>query len=177
MASTIYHMDAANLFVGDDDPTNSQFLVLKNIKLPNLEEVKKEHFGGGAIGKLSMGMGAIEALALTFNLEGFTPDVLSRFMSPVGRLKYTLRGNIRDLKELTDIEVKAVLEGRMTKAELSEFDHEKGIDSAYEITEVIHYALYFGQQEKLFYNLFTSRLRVNGVDVTRQRNINLGIGA
>jgi len=175
VASTIFHMDSANLFVGDDDPTNSQHLVLKNIKLPNLEEIKKEYLGGGAIGKVSMGMGAVEPLVLTFNLDGFTPDVLSRFMSPT-RIKYTVRGNIRDFFDHSDIEVKAILEGRMTKAEMSEFDKEKGTDSAYEITEAVHYALYFGQQEKLFFNLRTSRLRVDGVDVNRQRNINLGIG-
>lgn len=177
MASTIYHMDSANLFIGDEDPTNSLYLVLKNIKLPGLEEIKKEHLGGGALGKVSMGMGAIEALVMTFNLDGFTPDVLSRFMSPLGRLNYTIRGNVRDFFEQKDIEVKAILQGRMTKVEMSEFDRDKGLDTSYEITENVHYELYFDGQEKIYFDLRTGRMRIDGVEVNRQRNINLGIGA
>jgi uncharacterized protein len=175
MASTILHMNAANIFVGDEDPTKSLHLVIKNVKLPSLDEMTKEHAGGGAPMKMQLGMGMLESLALTFNLEGFTPDVMTSFMG-LGRKKYTIRGNIRDVREHTDTEVKAIVEGRMVKAEMGDFTRDNGIDSSYEIREVAFYSLYFGQQEKLYVDFFggPNGVRVDGQAIFSRVARNLG---
>lgn len=177
MASTILNMNAANLFAGDDDPTKSLFLVIKNLKLPAFEEVTKEHSGGGASGKIQLGMGMLSSLMLTFGCEGYTPDVMSNFLSPIGSKKYTVRGNIRDVREHTETEIKAIVQGRMTKAELGEFGREGGIDSSYQIDEVTFYALYFGEQEKFYYDYFSGPrgVRVDGVEVFGRMSRNLGL--
>lgn len=151
MPATLYNLDAANLFVGDDDPTNSQFLTLKNVKLPGLEEQTKEHLGGGAVFSIRLGMRSFSIAPLAFTLEGFNPTVMTRFM-PIGaqRVKYTIRGNIRDVRTHEDIALRAIVEGRMTKSEISDFKRDDGITTDYEINELLFYHLYFGADEKIY---------------------------
>ena len=177
MSSTIRHLDAANLFVGDDDPTNSLFLILKNVKLPSLEEVTKEHMGGGAVAGIELGMRAIQPLKFPFQLEGFNPEQISRFMPGSGRIKYTMRGNIRDIRDHTDLEVKAVIEGRMTKVEMSEFEKEKGINTDYEIKEVAFYSLFYNGVEKFYFDYFSgpAGVRMDGQPMFPALSRNLGL--
>jgi phage tail tube protein FII len=176
MASTIYHMDAANLFVGDDDPTNSLYLSLMNVKLPTLEEVTKEHSGGGAIASIELGMRVMKALTMTFKLVGMDPKVHNRFM-PASPIKYTMRGNMRDIREQKDIEVKAIIQGRMSKAEMSDFDKSKGVESDYEIKEVPFYQLFFGGDEQQYFDLYAgpAGLRIGGQPVFGTIAANLGL--
>jgi phage tail tube protein FII len=177
MSATILTMDTANLFVGDDDPTNSQFLTLRNIKLPALEEMTKDHTGGGAMGSISIGQRLFQSLTASFQLEGFNPDVLTKFMPVTGRTKYTIRGNIRDLRDHTDTEIRAVLDGRMTRVEMSEFSRDNGINTDYEIKEVMLYSLHFGQSEKIYFDYFSGPkgVRVDGQLVFPAVARNLGL--
>jgi phage tail tube protein FII len=177
MAATIFNMDSANLFVGDDDPTNSQFLVLRNIKFPSLEEATKDHDGGGAVGTLTMGMRKLEALSLPFQLEGFNPSVMNKFMPITGRTKYTIRGNMRDIRDHTDKEIRAVIEGRMTRAEMSEFSKDDGINTDYEIREIVFYELFADGDEKFYYDYFSGPkgVRVDGQEIFPVVARNLGL--
>lgn len=176
--STIYNVDTANLFIGDDDPTDSQFLVLKNIKIPSLEEKTKEHAGGGATAAITLGMRSFKLGALTFSLEGFNPNVLPRFM-PVGtgRIKYTIRANVRDVRTHEDIPLKAIVEGRMTKVEMSDFKKDEGISNEYEINEMLFYHLFFGPQEKIYFDYWSGPrgLRIDGVSPLDQVARNIGL--
>lgn len=178
MASTILNMDAAALYVGDDDPTDAEFLTIKNIKIPALEEATKDHSGGGAMSEIAIGTRKIVALVLSFQLEGFNPKVMSRFM-PGGpsRIKYTVRGNVRDVRDHTDLEIKAIIEGRMTKYEPSEFEKDSGMTSDYEVKEVTKYQLFFGQQEKFFFDYFLGPrgLRIDGQPMFPALARNLGM--
>jgi phage tail tube protein FII len=178
MASTIRHLDMVNLFAGDDDPTKSLFLVIKNVKLPSREETTKEHSGGGAIAGIELGMRYLRALAVSFQLEGLNPDENRRFMpSAPARINYTMRGNVRDIRDHTDIEFKAIIEGRMTKVDLSEFDRDKGTQTDYEIKEIVRYTEYFGGVEKFHFDYFSgpAGLRIDGVlaHATAARNLGL----
>jgi len=178
MPSTLFNLDAANLFVGDDDPTRSQFLALKSIKIPGLEEQTKEHTGGGAIATLSLGMRVFKVSPLTFTLEGPNPDVLPSFMSPAAaRKKYTIRGNVRDVRTHDDIELRAIVEGRMTKIEISEYKKDDGITSDYEINEITFYHLFFKGAEKIYYEFFSgpAGLRIDGAPALQGVARNLGI--
>lgn len=178
MAATIFHMDSANLFVGDDDPTNSQFLVIKDVKLPTLEESTKEHSGGGAAAAITLGMRQLNALELGFNLEGFNPDVMNKFM-PIGSAstKYTVRGNVRDVRTHKDIETKAIIGGRMVKVDIGEFKKDDGISTGYEIKEVLSYQLFFDGAEKFYFDYFAGMagVRVDGQQLFLDAARNLGL--
>lgn len=178
MPATIFHMDSANLFVGDDDPTNSQFLVIKDIKLPTQEEETKEHKGGGAAATVELGLRHFMPFTLGFNLEGYTPDVINKFMaSGAAQLRYTVRGNIRDVRTHKDIELKAIIGGRMTKADIGEFKRDDGIGTEYEIKEVMFYQRFFDGNEEFYFDYFAGMagVRIDGLpkfgDVAR----NLGL--
>jgi hypothetical protein len=43
--STLYVLEAANLFCGDHDPKNSKHLTLQELKLPSLEADSGPHAG------------------------------------------------------------------------------------------------------------------------------------
>ena len=45
--SSLYILEAANLFCGDHDPTASKHLALQELKLPALEEMTQDHMPGG----------------------------------------------------------------------------------------------------------------------------------
>ena len=172
------HLDAANIFVGDGDPTKSLFLVIKNVKLPTLEEITKTHLGGGAIDELEIGMGAIKAPMLTFQLDGFNPETLVRFMPGTPRrIKYTIRHNVWDVREQANKPLVAVVEGRMSKVETSEFDKEKGVTEDYEIKEVAFYKMEYDGAEKIYYDYFLgpNGIRMNGVATQADVAANIGL--
>lgn len=179
MANTIHHLEAANLFIGDDDPTKSLYLALKNVQLPEMEEVVKEHMGGGAAMGIEMGMRIIKALTIPFKLEGANPDEITRFMPGPGakRVKYTIRANIRDLKTHAEIPLKGIVEGRMSKVSMGEFDREKGVETDYEIKEIMFYTLHIGNEEKFYFDYFSgpNGVRINAIPVFQNLARNLGL--
>ncbi len=178
MPATLFNLDSANLFVGDDDPTNSQFLTLKTVKIPGMEEQTKDHMGGGAVASIKLGMRSFTIAPLSFSLEGFNPDIMPRFM-PAGpaRIKYTIRGNVRNIRTHEDLPLRAIVEGRMTKAEISEFKKDDGVSTDYEINEVLFYHLYFGNQEKIYFDYWAgpNGLRMDGVSTLQGVSRNLGL--
>ncbi len=174
MTSVLYHMNAANLFVGDDDPNNSLFMVINSVKIPGLTEKTKSHSAAGAMSDLELAMGSYEPIMLGFTCEGVNPDVMARMGQ---RIKYTMRGNLVNVRTGIDTEIKAVLEGKMVKYEPSGFEKDKGITSDYEIKEVVSYALWVGGQEKIYLDYFAGPIgvRIDGVQTKLQQARNLGL--
>lgn len=178
MAATLLTMNSAVLFIGDASPDKAEFLTISTVKIPALEETTKEHLGGGAMAGIDLGMRVIKAPMLGFKLHGFNPDVMDKFMPGTpGRIKYTVRGNVRDAREHTDLEIKAIIEGRMSKYEPSDFKRDDGMDSDYEIKEVTFYQLYFDGAEKFYFDYFSGPMgfRVNGVAPHTAMARNLGL--
>ncbi|WP_378952052.1 phage major tail tube protein [Mesorhizobium sp. ANAO-SY3R2] len=178
MSSPLYNLDAANMFVGDDDPGESLYTILKSVKFFGLEEATKDHLGGGAVTNIKLGMRAYTLSPIAFTLEGLAPNVQKRIM-PVGaqRIKYTIRGNVRDIRSHDDIPLRCVVEGRMTKAEISEFERDKGVSSSYEINEMLFYHLHLGAEEKFYFDYWAgpNGLRIDGVPVLQGMARNLGL--
>jgi phage tail tube protein FII len=176
--SNIYLMQSASLLAGDADPGNTHFLDITGVKLPMLQENSTDHKpGGGALG-IKIGMGQTEALTLSFKMKGLTPDLLTQFgVNAPRRRKYTIRGSVLDLRENIEIPGLCVVEGRMMKADLSEFSPDNGVDADYEIHEVVHYELHLNNQEKYYFNFFTgpAGVRINGVATLGDRARNLGL--
>src|SRR5438445_9263397 len=76
--STLFILNASNLFVGDHDPTNSKHLALMELKLPDLQEIYQDHHAGGARMQIEIEVG-VQKLEPTFKLVGFDPALLSEF--------------------------------------------------------------------------------------------------
>ena len=76
--STIYVMEAANLFCGSHDTAASKHLTLSELKLPDLQENYTEHHPGGSRVGIEINTG-IQKLESTFKLTGFDPQVLAQF--------------------------------------------------------------------------------------------------
>ena len=177
MANTLFIMDAAALFLGDDDPTDAEIVTIKNVKIPTLTEKTKEHMGGGATMGINLGMRVFEPLELTFKLEGFNPKAMGQLMPATGRISYTIRGAMRDLANNIEFPVKAIVEGRMVKYEPGEFSRDEGIDGDYMIAEVMRYQLYIDNVEKYYFDYFGGPLgvRINNAQPFRQMAANLGL--
>lgn len=175
MAQTILNMDLAALFIGDDNPVNSQALTLKSVKIPGLEEATKNHNPGGGVLAIDIGMKKINAPMFTFKLAGMQPDVMPRFMTS-RRQNYTLRGNLFDLATQEDKPCIAVINGKMTKVETSEFQKDDGVDTDYEIREIVKYILTIDNAEKYYLDFFlgAAGVRVDGVPLFGAAARNLG---
>lgn len=178
MASEILNLDAHTIYVGDDDPTNTLLLRIKSTKLPELEEVTKEHLGGGAMAQLVIGMRAFKMSPFTFKLEGYNPEIDRRFM-PITprRIKYTVRGNITNLRTHAETELKIIIEGRMTKMTKSELERDKSVESDYEINEIVWLEEFHGGVEKKFFDYWAgpAGLRIEGQPVAPTLARNLGV--
>lgn len=160
--STIYVMEAANLFCGDDDPTQSKHLTLDQLKLPVLQEKQVNHHPGGSLFEIQMSMGH-QALEATFNLKGLDPQLLGQFgLGSRIRQRYTAHGVVRDKKTNRAIETKAIMEGRLSKNEMDAFRRGEFIGHDYMIGEIMHYELFFDGAEKIYWDFFTQEWRVDG---------------
>ena len=177
MANTLYILDAAALFLGDEDPTDAETITIKSVKIPALKEKTKSHMGGGATMEVNLGMRALEPLEFTFKLEGFNPKAMGQLMPAAGRLKYTVRGSIRDVKAGTDIGVRAIIDGRMTSYEPSEFSRDQGIESDYMFAEIMGYQLFLNDVEKFYFDYFGgfTGVRIDGDQPFRGVARNLGL--
>lgn len=176
--STIYNLDTANLFTGDDDPDHSQYLVIDTIKLPSFEEATKEVKPGGGVMSIKMRTKSIAAPVLGFNLVGVQPRVMRNFLKP-SREKYTMRGNLYDVRRQEDLAFVVVVEGRMTKVELKEFKKEGDISTEYEINEVVKYKLHIDGEEEVYFDFFAgpAGIRINGNKRFSRAARNIGLGA
>jgi len=178
MSATIFNLDTANLFVGDDNPDNSQFLTLSGVKIPSLEESTRTISPGGGVVAIDIGMRKITMSSLTFKLSGLNPDVMPKFMAN-RRIKYTIRANVSNVRTQEDTPLVATIEGRMVKMDVGEFKKDGEVDTDYEIKEIVHYMLKLGTQEKYYLDAFAgpSGVRIDGVPIFRNvaRNIGLGV--
>lgn len=178
MAATIYNLDTANLFVGDDNPDNSQFLTLQSVKMPMLEESTRTINPGGGVIAMDIGNRKITISSLTFKLNGINPDVMPKFMAN-RRVKYTIRGNVSNIRTQEDLDLVSVIEGRMVKVDMSEFSKDSEISTDYEIKEIVFYSMHMANVEKYYLDAFAgpAGVRIDGVPLFRNvaRNIGLGV--
>lgn len=169
--TTVYIMEAANLFCGDDDPTNSKHLVLEELKLPDLEETFSDHNPGGSLGpSVEWGVG-MSKLMPTFKLKGFDMAVLRLFGLGSGeRKKYTAYGVVRDKKSGDLIEAKAIMEGRIGKITGDTFTRGGAMSHDYAINEVTHYEFWFNGVEEYYWNFWTNTFRNGAGDQNARAN-------
>lgn len=162
--STIYVLEAVNLFCGDHDPHASKHLTITEMAIPTLEELTVDHLPGGSPVQVEFTVG-IKKFEPTFKLAGFDPDLLSQFgLTTQVRQMFTAYGVIRDKRRGTEIEAKVVIEGRLGLVKPDPWKRADLQHHDYGIKEVMHFAYWFNGQRKLFWDYWTNAWEVDGVD-------------
>ncbi len=161
--STIYVLEAVNLFCGDHDPTASKHLTITELQLPTLQEMYQDHHAGGSKVQIEVAVG-IQKLEPTFKLTGWDPELLAQFGLGTGRSRvFTAYGVVRNKRTGEAIEAKAIIEGRLGRIEAEAFSRGELQSHDYSINEVTHYEIYFGDKEKIFWDFFSTDWRLDGV--------------
>lgn len=177
MSNTIERIDAATLYVGDEDPNASLHLKIKSVGLIlDLEEATMSHKAGGHVMTLEMGERSFTIGTLKFGMTGVDTDIIARFM-PSKRIKYTVRANLRDLRKDEDIPVVAIVEGRMSRVTHKDFEKESDVGGEFEIKEIVSYELRKGGNEILFFDYFAgpAGFRRKGEPMFPELSRNLGL--
>ena len=166
----MYHLDEANLFTGDHDPSNSQHLTMRELKLPTLQEIYQDHHAGGAMVAVEIPVG-VQKLEPTFKLIGIDPKLLTQFglSSPYRRL-YTAYGVLVQNRTGREVELRAVMEGRLGKVEADTFQRGELMTNDYAINSIMHYEVHIDGKEVLFWDFETSVWRIDGIDQRATRN-------
>jgi uncharacterized protein len=175
MAGTIYIMEAANLFCGDEADSESQHLRLSEIKLPGLEENYVDHVAGGAPLAIEVDT-HINKLEATFNLAGWQREV----MTMIGRSEralqtFTAYGVIRDRRTGSALEGKAIMGGRLGRANPANWRRGDLQHHEYSIKGMVSYQLYLAGDEIYNWDFFLNQRRIGGVDVNLDLNTILRI--
>jgi hypothetical protein len=111
-------------------------------------------------------------------MKGLNPETSRKLgIGQPRRLNYTIRGNVRDIREDRNFAGKAVVQGRMVTANMSEFARESGIDEDYEIKEIMRYEFYLDGVERFYFDYFRgpAGARIDGSPVFAQQAGNLGL--
>lgn len=168
--STIYVLEAVNLFCGDHDPQASKHLTITELKLPDLQAIYADHHPGGARVAIEVELG-VQKLEPTFKLAGFDPDLLSQF-GLGSRMKniYTAYGHIRDKRTGKDIEAKAIIEARLGKIAPDAYSRGELVGHEYALNEVTHYELWFDNRAKIVWDFFENRWEIDGADENATMN-------
>jgi P2 family phage contractile tail tube protein len=170
MPQTLYVLEAANMFCGDVDPSLSQHLTISEVKLPNMEENFVDHQAGGAPVIIEIDT-ILQRLECTFQLAGWSPQVASMIGSWVQQTNvFTMYGVIRDRRSGAAIEAKAILGGRLGRANPANWTRGALQHWDYSIRAVTHYELYVDGAELFVYDFFLNTFRAGGIDRWAEQN-------
>jgi len=179
--NTIFVLEKANLYAGDEDPSHSNHLVLQEMKLPALENNLVDHAPGGAPIAIDIPT-HLQRLESTFNLLGIQPYVATLIgLSNRTAMKFTSYGLVRDRRTAKAHQLRAIMFGQMGRVNPSAYRMGDLMHHEYSIRAITHYELYLDQQsdggekEIYYWSFFTSTFRVGGVNVNEELNRMLAI--
>lgn len=155
--STILLLEAVNLFLGNDDPERSKHISLTSLTLPTLEYQTATHNPGGGPGEIEFNMGATKKLEVSFKMSGFDPDAY-RLFGIGSRIvnTFTAYGVIRDKREGTALQGKAIIRGNIQKVAPEAYERGKPFGHDHVIGEISHYELHVGGDEWFFWDLWSA---------------------
>jgi P2 family phage contractile tail tube protein len=170
MSQNIFILEAANLYCGDFDTSLSQHLTISELKLPNVEENYVDHQAGGSPFTIEVDT-ILQRLEATFVLVGWSPEVATMIGSwEVAQNVFTAYGVVRDRRSGDAIEAKAIMGGRLGRANPANWTRGGLQHWEYSIRAITHYELYLEGNEMYFYDFFLNTMRMGGVD--RNADIN-----
>lgn len=169
--SKLLVMEAANLFCGDHDPTDSKHLILSELGLPALTETTQTHGPSGGPFSIDIPTG-FEKLEAGFKFTGWDPDTMVQFgLGGTVTHAYTAYGVVRDRQTGEGIRSKAIMRGRLSKVEADAFKRGELQGYDYSIGSMDHYELWLGDREIYFFDFFASIWRVDGVPANDHASI------
>lgn len=178
MANGLYVMEAANLFV-TDDPTASNHLTISELKLPNIEQNYVDHAPGG--GPVTIEVDTIfQKFEATFQLAGWSTQVEAQVGMWAGNSRYTrfyAYGVVRERITGEALEAKAVMYGRLGRANPAQWTRGALQHWDYAIKGMVHYELTLAGQEMISWDFFNNTLSIGGVPQNDDVNSILKIGA
>ncbi len=155
--------EAANIFVDNRDKS----LIIRDLVLPRLEEIKVAHVPGGAVGEIELSLG-VRHLEVAFSLAGRDPLSLeyfgaSQIAGGFGNT-FTIYEALRSKADSTLQRAVAVVTGRLSAVSFDPFRRGIVAGSAYMITEITSYRLAINGVLIYDYNWLLGSFMVNGVE-------------
>lgn len=170
MPNTIYVTEAVNIFCGDHDPEQSKHLTISELGLPTLEETAVDHSPGGGKVAVEFTVG-VNKLEPSFKLAGFDPALLTSFgLGSKKKNVFSAYGVMIDKLTGRNIELKAIIEGRLGKVEPSAFQRGELHEHDYAIKEVMHYELWFDEEPKVKWDFFENTWEIDGNNENAELN-------
>lgn len=165
MSAALYVLEMANLFCGDDDPTNSKHLTIEELTLPDLQAVLQDHHPGGSMFAIEVNVG-VAKLTSSFKLKGpIDPALMALFgVGTQEKNRFTAYGAVRDKRTGKLIELKAIMEGSLGKITVDAFKRGDSVGNMYSINEITSYQVYFNGEELMYWDFWTNSFRTGGVD-------------
>lgn len=168
--SNLLIMEAANLFCGDDDPSNSLHLELSELKLPGLEENYSDYMPGGAPVAIEIDT-HINRLEATFNLMGWNKKVMTMIgASSQAQQTFTAYGVIRDRRSGKALGSKAIMFGRLGRVNPQAYSRGNVQQHEYSIRGIMHYELYLDHEQFYYWDYFTNTRRIGGINFNLELN-------
>jgi P2 family phage contractile tail tube protein len=185
MPASIFTLESFNVICGDTgdaaSPGISTHLEVTNVKLPGLELNMVDHTPGGAPVQIEVPMFE-NKLESTFTLAGWNPAVMSMFAQWARALnRFTVYGLVRDRRSGNALQVMALYEGQLGRANAQDARKNDLFQVEYAIKSIVHYELYMQEvvgaepTEIMFWDFFTSTRRMGGVDLNAEMNTILAI--
>jgi phage tail tube protein FII len=173
--STLYTMEAANIFAGSDDPSATNHLAIQEVKLPGFEENFADHIAGGAVVGIRIDT-HINPLEATFNLLGFNPQVAGLLRSwTMTEKHFHIRGVVRDRQSGRAISAYALIYGRLSRVNPTAFRRSDLFAHEYTINGIDHYELTLDAKQLFLFDFFSNTLVINGDNRNRETNAILNI--
>jgi P2 family phage contractile tail tube protein len=159
-------MEKANLFVGKTaaDESNSNHLIIAELKLPMMDEQYVDHRAGGA--PLAIEIDTIVArLEATFVLAGWTEQVATRFYSwDPNDNWFTAYGAVRDRDSGDLLQAIALMRGRLGRVDPVNWRNGELQHFNYSIRAITHYELMLADASFYIYDFFNNTFMIGGVD-------------
>lgn len=168
-------MEAANIYAGDHDPSASNHVSLRNVKLPNIENNYVDHAAGGAPFAIEVST-HVNKMESTFSLVGWSPHVLTLLGSWEAEMRrFTVRGAVRDRKTGGLMPAVAILSGELGKADPTEFRRGELMAHDYSIRGIVSYRLEMAGVLLLDWDFFENKRVIGDNDLNAELNGILGL--
>lgn len=169
-------MEAANLFIGDENPEAGKHLKITNLTLPTLEFDSVDHRGGGASMEVGWGMNVIKKLEMSFKLAGFDEEAYAAAgIGSNAPRTFTARGMLRRKSDGKGFNAVATVKACMGKIAPDGFDRSNVFGHDHSLVEITRYRLIVGDVEWFYVDYFTTERRRFGVDELAEYRNFLGV--
>ena len=149
-----------------DDPDDSKEITINKVVFPQVKMKTSDHTPGGGVGSIKFVRPQIEAPEPAFSTKGLDLQVLSEIGFVPGAFdKWEFAATLRNTRLNTVVPVRFGIRGKIAEWNPGEFSPDDLLDCDHVIHEVNYMDLYIDNKEKLVWDFYGKKFRINGVDV------------